>query len=704
MTDPTAWRVMAVEEEEGGLFKITAIRYRPDKYCYIERGDPLETQVLPDFSAPPLPPASISAQELQYESSGTVSTKIYLSWPSVTGVNIYKVKWRPVSGIWTEATAYGPSFDILNVSVGSYEIEVYSINPFGITSATAATLTFAVAGTGAPPADVTGLGIAPLTDTTATISWAAATDLDVTVGGQVLIRHDTRATPTASWETANPIAAVPGSSTSTTVQLLTGTYFVKFQDQTGNRSVAAASVYTTLPTPQPKLSVKTWAEESTVIPFSGTKTDLVYSSPLGGLFLDSSTSLNGQYIYKDIFDLGAVYSLGVRRNLISAPEILGGTPSSTDTVEAKTYFRTTNSDPLGSGGVTWSSWTEYANTISQCRGIELKVVCTASDPQVGMVISNLGAVAELQQRSEIGEAQGFSIYSITYANAFFQTPSVTINATGMQTGDYYTVSSPTRKGFTIEFRNSSDVLVVRDFTYTATGFGLQLSGDGDPPPTDPTFSKVSLLLPMDGGSGSTTFTDEGPSELMISVAGGVEINTASSRFGGASALFPVSVSPQYLSTPSSALFDFGALTPFTVEAFFSPSQSQINRGIFATRNDSNFSLFEIICEDTGLSWLIGNASLDAWADSSATVAGIISVDTWHHLAFVGDGVNLRLFVDGMQRLTTPQPSWGSANRQLFFGSGGTNNFTGRIDEVRVKKNEAVYTSNFTPPTAPFPRM
>jgi hypothetical protein len=41
----------------------------------------------------------------------------------------------------------------------------------------------------------------------------------------------------------------------------------------------------------------------------------------------------------------------------------------------------------------------------------------------------------------------------------------------MDTGDYYTITSKTTSGFTIEFFDSSDISVDRTFDYIAEGVG-----------------------------------------------------------------------------------------------------------------------------------------------------------------------------------------------------------------------------------------
>ena len=81
----------------------------------------------------------------------------------------------------------------------------------------------------------------------------------------------------------------------------------------------------------------------------------------------------------------------------------------------------------------------------------------------------------LEKRLESGEdvASGAGAKAITYTNAFYASPAVGIAAQNMATGDYYTISSKTKTGFTITFYNSSASAQNRTFDYVAKGYGLK---------------------------------------------------------------------------------------------------------------------------------------------------------------------------------------------------------------------------------------
>ena len=486
---PTQWRVLGVQEQDGINFAVTAISYNATKYGFIENGEPLEQRTISILNTPPATPINVLTEELQYVLNGRVATKLSIAWQSVRGVNEYRVRWRGEFDNWKEVRTYGPIYEIEDVTAGLYNIEIYSISATQILSSAPAELNVNVQGVGAPPADPTGVSLVPINESTAIIQWDLATDLDVLVGGEVLIRHDPRAANVAEWGTSNAIVqAAAGNQTQKQVPLLEGTYFVAFRDQSGVRSVTPVAIEAVLPTPQPRLLVKTWAEENETPPFNGTDTNLAYDAGLNALFLDSSVDLDGEYIYEDYLDLGQIYDVNIRRRIIGFPLSAGidfddatglfdDQPGKfdgddLDQTNAVTYVRVTDDDPAGTP--TWGPWNEYVNAIVRGRAIELKVVATTTTAQVGMAISNLGAVAELQQRVESDSDSGDDTYVVTFVDAFYATPEVVISPSNMATGDFFTLSSVSRTGFTVAFKNSSNAAVTRSYAYTATGYGKEI--------------------------------------------------------------------------------------------------------------------------------------------------------------------------------------------------------------------------------------
>lgn len=486
---PTTWRVLGISEQDGTNYSITAISYDAGKYANVENGEPLQPRSISVLNIPPETPTDLTSEELFYVLNGRVATKLSLTWKGVRGVNEYRIRWREAFSNWTETKVYGPLYDIEDVVDSNYQIEVYAISATQILSSAPAQLTVAVLGVGAAPANVTGVSLVPINESSAIIQWDLATNLDVLVGGEVLIRHDPRQLPTAEWATSNAIVqSAAGNQTQKQVPLLEGTYFIAFRDQSGVRSLAPVAIPAVLPTPQPRLLVKTWAEENESPQFNGADTNLGYDAGYDALFLDPSVSLVGEYTYEDALDLGQVYDINVRRRLVSGavtfgtlfdsvPGVFDDQPgdfdgADLDQVNAVTYVRVTNDNPASSP--VWGDWNEYANAIVRGRGIQLRVEGSTRTAQVGLVISELGATAELQQRTETASNTGSSTYNVTYADAFYAAPDVTISPSNMATGDFFTLTAVTRTGFTVAFKNSASAAVTRSFTYTAVGYGRQI--------------------------------------------------------------------------------------------------------------------------------------------------------------------------------------------------------------------------------------
>lgn len=216
---------------------------------------------------------------------------------------------------------------------------------------------------------------------------------------------------------------------------------------------------------------------------------------------------------------------------------------------------------------------------------------------------------------------------------------------------------------------------------------------------DVLFSRVVLLLAMNGSEGSTVFTDSSSSARAVTVAGTTRISTAQSRFGGASAFFDGNGSNLRL-TPSTDL-QFPFPSDFTIELWVYPTTTQDDI-ILSTSVDSNVQIFRINQGGT-----VGRLSCFLNTSQVFDVANAgVTANQWQHLAMCRSGTSTRLFVNGVQVGTTNTTYTGSFRMDVignFFLSGGaqTNNqFAGYIDELRVTR-AARYVSNFVPQATAF---
>tara|TARA_Y100000114_G_scaffold114177_1_gene108198 strand:- start:457 stop:1260 length:804 start_codon:yes stop_codon:yes gene_type:complete len=109
------------------------------------------------------------------------------------------------------------------------------------------------------------------------------------------------------------------------------------------------------------------------------------------------------------------------------------------------------------------------------RFFKFRCIITCEDSKVRAKVHDLKFTVNFEKRTETGEdvVSSASGSTITFTNAFFATPSIGISAQGMQVGDFFTISSKSKTGFTIQFFNSSNTGISRTFDFQAIGHGLK---------------------------------------------------------------------------------------------------------------------------------------------------------------------------------------------------------------------------------------
>lgn len=236
------------------------------------------------------------------------------------------------------------------------------------------------------------------------------------------------------------------------------------------------------------------------------------------------------------------------------------------------------------------------------------------------------------------------------------------------------------------------------------GLGLRkpLSGGGDP-----YYSFVSSLHHFNGADGSTTFTDEKGKTWAAN--GNAQLDTAQQKFGTASLL--LDGSGDYATTSGHSDFDV-TTEDLTVEAFIRLNTGETdgfimsNRGIAGSRFANwNFAIIggklraEFADQTTG-----GLGTLRI----SLLGATTVSTGSWHHVAMSKSGSSLKIFLGGVQDASgtlsgnPAAAAVGSVYVGYEQGQAATYYYNGHMDELRVTKGVARYTSGFTPPSAEFP--
>jgi hypothetical protein len=217
---------------------------------------------------------------------------------------------------------------------------------------------------------------------------------------------------------------------------------------------------------------------------------------------------------------------------------------------------------------------------------------------------------------------------------------------------------------------------------------------------DPYAANVVSLLHFNGTDGSTTFTDVLGKTWTAN--GNAQIDTAQSKFGGASGLFDGSA--DYIRTADSNDFSFGA-GDFTIEAFVRRANTSTTKTLVGKWDGGSQREWIIY---VGGPWLQFSFSLNGSSDIVAflTTSGLVAT-TWHHVAVVRNGTTIKGYIDGVEvgSYAIGTSSLYSGTRPVEVGYVSSDSYgpmDGHIDDLRITKGVARYTANFTPPSAAFP--
>jgi hypothetical protein len=248
--------------------------------------------------------------------------------------------------------------------------------------------------------------------------------------------------------------------------------------------------------------------------------------------------------------------------------------------------------------------------------------------------------------------------------------------------------------------------------------------------SDPSFNSTVLLLHGDGTNGAqnNTFLDGSTNNFTITRNGNVTQGSFGPFSRSSGNLVNAPYDPavhggsgyfdgtgDYLSIPDNAAFDLAAGN-WTFECWFNLSSLVANNDVFtfASQWASNVSLawFFYLYNNAGTYQLGLSYSTTGSNQTSLTVnlASAPSVGAWNHVAFVRSGNNFLVFLNGTQVGSTQTLNATIFNgtsavwvaSQAGGGSGTTPNYllNGYLSNLRLVKGTAVYTSAFTPPTAP----
>ena len=507
------YRVITVEEQDGINFAITALTYIDGKYANIEQGISLPARNISLLNEPRNPPSNLQASERIVVINALAVTKLIVSWVSVTGVSQYLVQYRFNNTNWVNEIVFRPDFELLNTQAGTYEFRVFSYNAALKLSATSTDLTFNAVGKTAKPSDVQNLSIEPITNKLVRLRWNRSTDPDVIHGGRVYVRHSNLTDGSGTFQNSvDLITALAGNTTDATVPSLEGEYILKFQDDGGRFCVGETSIIMDLPDLIDTQVILQDREDLDSPAFQGTKTNTTFNNSTSALQLTNpATNATGEYAFKDILNLGAVFSLDLKRVIRSIgfnigqdietlipgpPGILWDDYAALDNNfdgaaadEANCQIQVATSQ---SASGSFGAFNNFANGTFKGHRFKFKLILETTNTAQNMNVQQAGYSAEFQSRTEQNyqtgsgtstapQQSGTSAKTITFGTPFFVgtsslgganafLPSVGITIQNAQSGDFFTITNLSGTGFTVSIKNGSS-FVDRSFTFSAVGYG-----------------------------------------------------------------------------------------------------------------------------------------------------------------------------------------------------------------------------------------
>nr|BAR38670.1 phage-related protein tail component-like protein [uncultured Mediterranean phage uvMED] len=479
------FRVITVEEQDGINYAITALSYVEGKYAFIEDGEAIPARNVTNLGALAQPPANLNAVEKIFPINNQAVSKIVVSWQTVVGVTQYQVNYRFGNDNFITERVTRPDFEIMNSRLGTYTIQVFSYNVLEQLSATSIDLTFEAVGKTALPQDVTGLLVEPVSDQFIRLRFDKATDIDVTHGGNVVVRHSNLTDGTGTFtNSVDIIPALPGNVSETLVPAVDGEYILKFRDDGGRLSSGETSIIVTTPDPVPKLLVLADREDTDATPFAGNKVDCFFSDDVNGLVLGSLDLLDGVTDFDAIADfdfLGAVDITGGHYDFASTLDLGGKQP-----LRLTRHFVTQGfypNDLIDKRTANIDTWSDFDGATAFDVNAKLLVATTDSDPDTSVTADGYaqsGTTITITKSSHGYTVNNFVTVDFTSGNGVdghYKIQSVPSTSTFTLTA----ASSQTTSGNCTYSAEFSDFNTLANGTFIGRGFKFRCEMDSDDP-------------------------------------------------------------------------------------------------------------------------------------------------------------------------------------------------------------------------------
>lgn len=227
--------------------------------------------------------------------------------------------------------------------------------------------------------------------------------------------------------------------------------------------------------------------------------------------------------------------------------------------------------------------------------------------------------------------------------------------------------------------------------------GSGVSANFTPPtaPVTPTPNTVLLLNGMNAGAYDATAIND------METVGNAQVSTVQSKFGGSSVYFDGS--GDWLDLRQNNPVNWLGTGDYTIEFWvYGNSWSTLPVLLEYGRSSTGSTPgLEFYVSTTG-----GTLDIYGGATTGTLLASYssLSTTTWTHVALARASGSTRLFINGTQSGSTATDTTNYSQAYIRIGAfvTGANSLNGYLDDFRITKGVARYTTNFTPPTQAFP--
>jgi len=198
-----------------------------------------------------------------------------------------------------------------------------------------------------------------------------------------------------------------------------------------------------------------------------------------------------------------------------------------------------------------------------------------------------------------------------------------------------------------------------------------------------------------------------PSVHVVTAYGNAQIDTAQNKFGGASGLFDGT--GDYLSLVDSDDWNFGT-GDFTIDFWVRfnalPAASGTQTFLAQGPDDSNYWRLILYNNAGTYMWFFQNRVSASYTINIGRNSPGLSTSMWYHVAISRSGSSWYMFQGGTQCGTVgtdadPISDWTASLYVGIHVDGSSAPHNGWLDELRISKGVARWTSNFSPPTSAY---